>query len=166
MSERKYMPTFAELIDRLCIVTLKSIKIPEHKKEYEKEAQEIMHDIDLIIKEKDVRLTGQMIRAIQVNSISNETIWANESKAREGGDSQDKLLKFTHAVNGVRNMSKNVISQEIGERVDLKLDCLAAETCKNMGYDWRIWEDEKEFNQTSESESNENNLSEDNSLNY
>ena len=94
-----------------------------------------MHDLDLIIKEKNVLLTGQLMRAIQVNAIANETIWANESKARAGGDAQDKLLKFTHAVNGVRNMAKNVISQETGERMDLKLDCLAAELCKEMGYD-------------------------------
>jgi len=183
MSERKYLPTFAELIDRLCIVTLKSIKIPKNKKEYEKEAQDIMHDIDLIIKEKGVKLTGQMIRAIQVNSISNETIWTNESKAREGGDSQDKLLKFTHAVNGVRSLAKNVISQEMGERVDLKIDCLAAEFCKTIGYDWRIWENEKEeenpieensVEDKNEDNSNENNLDfpkkepyeRDNTLNY
>ena len=164
MSERKYMPTFAELIDRLCIVTLKSIKIPEHKKEYEKEAQDIMHDIEMIIKEKNVQLTGQMIRALQVNSISNETIWANESKAREGGDSQDQLLKFTHAVNGVRNQAKNVISQEIGERVDLKLDCLAAEICKTMGYDWRIWEVEgnNEIKDIDNIQNSSPNLNEDN----
>ena len=77
-----------------------------------------------------------MIRAIIVNAIANETIWANESKARLGGDEQDKLLKFTHSVNGIRNDAKNVISQIIGERTDLKLDCLAAELCKERGYDF------------------------------
>ncbi len=35
---RKYLPTLSELIDRLGIVTLKSIKL-KHKQEYEKEAQ-------------------------------------------------------------------------------------------------------------------------------
>jgi len=138
---RKYLPTFAQLIDRLCIVTLKSIKIPEHKKEYEEEAKEIMHDIDLILKKK--KATAQMIRAIQVNAIANETIWENEKEARRGGKNQDKLLKYTHSINGVRNMAMNVISQEVGERKDLKLDCLAAEIIKEKGYDWRIWEEEK-----------------------
>ena len=132
---RKYLPTFAELIDRLSIVTLKSIKIPENKEDYEKEAQEIMHDLDLIIKEKKINLTAQMIRAMIVVSWSNETIWASESKAREGGTEQDHLLKFTHSINGVRNMAKNVISNEMGERQDLKLDCLAAEVCRRQGYD-------------------------------
>lgn len=132
---RKYLPTLSELIDRLSIVTLKSIKIPGNKEEYEKEAQEIIHDLDLIIKEKNLVLTGQIIRAIGVIFWANETIWNNESKAREGGDEQDHLLKFTHAINGVRNNAKNVISNLIGERKDLKLDCIAAETCKRQGYD-------------------------------
>ena len=144
MSERKYMPTFAELIDRLCIVTLKSIKIPESKQEYEDEAKDIMHDLDLISKEKNLLITGQLIRAILVNAIANETIWSNEAEARKGGDSQDKLLRYTHSINGVRNLAKNVISQEIGERQDLKIDCLAAEFCREMGYDWRLWEDIEE----------------------
>ena len=132
---RKYLPTFAELIDRLSIVTLKSIKIAENKEEYEKEAHEILHDLDLVIKEKKIKLTAQMIRAMLVLSWSNETIWASESKAREGGNEQDHLLKFTHSINGVRNDAKNVIANEIGERKDLKLDCIAAEICKRQGYD-------------------------------
>ena len=132
---RKYLPTFAELIDRLMIVTLKSIKIHENKDEYEKEAHEIMHDLDLIIKEHKIKLTAQMIRAILVVSWANETIWANESKAREGGTGQDQLLKFTHSINGVRNNAKNVISNEVGERKDLKLDCIAADICRIQGYD-------------------------------
>lgn len=130
--KRKYMPTIAQLIDRLCIVTLKSIKIPENKKDYEKEAKEIMHDLDILMGKNK----GQLIRAIQVNAVANETIWANESKARQGGSDQDKLLKFTHSVNGVRTMAMNVISQLTGERKDLKLDCLAAELCKERGYDF------------------------------
>ena len=35
---RKYLPTLGELIDRLSIVQLKEVKIPQHKEEY---AQEI-----------------------------------------------------------------------------------------------------------------------------
>ena len=34
---RKYLPTLAELVDRLSIVQLKEVFITEHKKEYAKE---------------------------------------------------------------------------------------------------------------------------------
>jgi hypothetical protein len=132
MKQRNYYPTIGQLIDRLSIVTLKSIKIPKNKKEYEEEAKLIMMDLDLLLGENK----GQLIRAIQVNAISNEIIWNNESKAREGSEEQDKLLKFTHSVNGVRNQAMNVISNIVGERKDLKLDCLAANLCKEKGYDF------------------------------
>ena len=129
--ERKYQYTIAQLIDRLCIVTLKSIKLND-KAAYEKEAKDIMDDLDLLIGENQ----GRMIRAIQLNSIANEIVWTNESNARVGGDKQDKMLKLTHSVNGVRTMAMNAISSVTGERKDLKLDCLAAELCKMNGYDF------------------------------
>ena len=130
--ERNYVYTTSQLIDRLSIVTLKSIKIAENKSEYEKEAEQIMADLDLILGDNK----GKLIRAIQINAIVNEIIWANESKARAGGDEQDKMLKFTHSVNGVRTAAMNSISNLLGERKDLKVDCIAAEACKQNGHDF------------------------------
>jgi hypothetical protein len=69
--------------------------------------------------------------------LANRVIWENESKARDGGDEQDQLLKFTHSINGVRNTAKNVISEAVGERVDHKIDCLAANLPKEFG-NWKI----------------------------
>ena len=130
--KRKYLPTIAELIDRLAIVTLKSCKIPKNKKEYEKEANLIMDDLNTLGE------NGQKIRAVLMLGITNNEIWMNESQAREGKSDQDHLLKYTHAVNGVRNQAKNVISNITGDRVDLKLDCIAADICKQKGYDWEL----------------------------
>ena len=135
MTERKYVHTVAQLIDRLCICTLKSIKIPSNKEEYEKEAEDIMFDLENIIPSQ-IPQFGKFIRAIIINAISNETIWQNESKARSGESSQDHLLKFTHSVNGVRTVSMNTISNLLGERKDLKVDCLASDICKLNGYDF------------------------------
>jgi len=41
----------------------------------------------------------------------------------------------------VRNVAKNVISRELGERVDLKIDCLAAELKSDL-QNWDIFKDE------------------------
>ena len=131
--ERKYHLTISQLIDRLFIVTLKSIKISENKKEYEEEAKLIMDDLDLLLGKNQ----GEFIRAIQINSLANEVIWQNEAKARQGEKDQDHLLKFTHSVNGVRTAAMNKISNLLNERKDLKVDCLAAESCKQNGYDFR-----------------------------
>ena len=47
MTNRKYLPTLSELVDRLSIAQLKEVFITEHKDEYAKEIEDIMHDIDL-----------------------------------------------------------------------------------------------------------------------
>lgn len=142
MGERKYLPTFAELVDRLSIVQLKAIFIPQNKEAYQKEIEDIIHDLDLLLKERgETVITGKIIHAALVIMVTNRFIWENESKARSGGSEQDKLLKLTHSINGVRNTAKNVISRELGERVDLKVDALAAELLEEFG-NWQIWKRE------------------------
>jgi hypothetical protein len=130
--ERIYYPTIAQMIDRLCIVTLKSIKISENKIEYEKEADEIMHDLDLLLGDSQ----GKLVRAIILNTFINESIWANESKARSGGDDQGKMLLFTHSLNSVRSASMNAISDLTGGRKDMKLDYMSPELTKKYGYNF------------------------------
>ena len=133
---RKYLPTFAELIDRMSICQLKAIFIPENKEAYDQEIADIQHDLDQIIEEKNIKLSSEMLKATSIVMLTNRYIWENESKCRNG-DSQDlELLKLTHSINGVRNLAKNVISRELGERVDLKIDCLAAE----LKSDFQNWE--------------------------
>ena len=51
MENRKFLPTLNELIDRLSIHQLKEVFIPENKENYGKEIQDILHDIDLILKQ-------------------------------------------------------------------------------------------------------------------
>lgn len=135
---RKWLPSLAELIDRLSIVQLKQIFIPEHATEYGKEREMIEHDIDLLLNGRP--LDARTIHAIQLVMLSNRVIWENESKARAGGSEQDKLLKFTHSINGIRNRAKNVIAEMDGGRKDFKLDCLAAELPAEFGA-WNIFGD-------------------------
>jgi len=136
---RKYLPTFAELVDRMTICQLKAIFIPENKEPYDQEISDIKHDLNEIIKEKDIKLTGELLRATTLVMLTNRYIWENESKCRNGDAQSLELLKLTHSINGVRNTAKNVISKELGERVDLKTDCLAAEL-KSDFQNWDIFE--------------------------
>lgn len=125
--ERKYLPTLADLIDRLSIVLLKMVFIPEHHDEYLREAADIEHDIGLL------NQNAHLIRAVLVVMLANREIWLNESKARAGSSEQNQLLRFTHSINGIRNQAKNVMAQTTGERKDLKVDCLAADLPKEFG---------------------------------
>jgi hypothetical protein len=139
--QRKYLPTLSDLVDRLSIVQLKAINIPERSEEYVKERALIEHDIDLILSElaKDGKYVGaSAVHAILVIMLSNHFIWINETKAREGGSEQDKLLKMTHSINGVRNTAKNQLANIDGGRRDYKVDALSAELTAEFG-NWNIW---------------------------
>tara|TARA_R100000742_G_C4266964_1_gene85106 strand:- start:721 stop:1128 length:408 start_codon:yes stop_codon:yes gene_type:complete len=134
---RKYLPTLAELIDRLSISQLKEVFIVDKKKEYSKEIKEILHDIDLILKEENVILDSKTIRAIVVLSQMNLHIWHNESNYRKG-IKEGNSLELTHGLNGIRNSAKNKIQNILSDgRKDYKIDCLAAEF-----QDWEISWDE------------------------
>ena len=135
---RKYLPTFAELADRMSICILKSIFISKNKNAYDKEIEDIKHDLDWICEEKGLKLNSGIVKSLMVIMLSNRYIWENESKARKGTDQDLHLLRITHSINGVRNNAKNVISRELGERVDLKTDCLAAEL-KTEIQNWDIF---------------------------
>ena len=132
MSERKYLPTLAELIDRLSIAQLKEVKIPEHKVEYAQEIADIVHDIQLCLDSSDKPISAETIRAIVVLSQINAHIWQNESNYRKG-IKEGNNLELTHGINGIRNVAKNKIQEVVGGRMDYKIDCLAAEF-----KDWEI----------------------------
>ena len=129
MQNRKYLPTVAELIDRLSIIQLKEVFITEHKEEYAKEIKDIVHDLS------ELGLNGEMIRATIVLAQMNLHIWHNETKYRAGEG--DGNLGLTHGLNGIRNTAKNIIQDQVGGgRKDYKIDCIAAEF-----KDWEVsWE--------------------------
>ncbi len=122
---RKYLPTLAELVDRLSIAQLKEVFITEHKNEYAQEIKDIVHDIDLILEDENVKLNGKDVRAIMVLSQMNLHIWHNETKYRQGTGNGN--LGLTHGLNGIRNTAKNMIQENVGGRKDYKIDCIAAE---------------------------------------
>jgi len=129
---RKYLPTLSELVDRLSIVQLKEVFIPEHKDEYAEEIEAIVHDIQMLLDEQDGKVTAETIRAIVVLSQMNLHIWHNESNYRKGIKDGNNL-ELTHGLNDIRNTAKNRIQEVVGGRKDYKIDCLAAEF-----KDWEI----------------------------
>ena len=136
LHHRAYVPTLAELVDRLSICQLKAIFIPEHGEAYQEEIRLIQHDIGRLL--EGVSLSGEAVRAICMIQLTNRYIWENESRARQGGDDQDRLLKLTHSINGVRNTAKNVLARATGERLDHKIDCFASDLVAEFG-NWNVF---------------------------
>ena len=132
--KRKYLPTLSELIDRLSIVQLKEVFIPDHKDEYSQEISDICHDINILLSNSK-NIDADFVRAVVVLSQMNLHIWHNETKYRAG--TGDGNLGLTHGLNGIRNTAKNKIQELAGGRKDYKIDCLAAEF-----KDWEISWDE------------------------
>ena len=129
--ESKYLPNLSELIDRLSIVQLKEVFIPDHKDEYAQEISDIVHDIQAHIDENNAVVDAEVIRAIVVLSQMNLHIWHNETNYRKGIKDGNNL-ELTHGLNGIRNTAKNKIQEVVGGRKDYKIDCLAA--------DFKDWE--------------------------
>ena len=125
MRQRKYLPTISDLIDRLSIIQLKEVFLPEHKEEYTNEIQDIVEDLEELMRWE--KPTGEMIRAIIVLAQMNTHIWYNESNFRAGKGEGN--LELTHGLNGIRNTAKNKLQENLveGGRKDYKIDCLAAE---------------------------------------
>jgi hypothetical protein len=141
--ERKYLPTLSDLCDRLSIVLMKEIFIKDHRNIYRTEQKAIMHDIDLILAERDP-IRADQIRALFVLQLANRFIWERESTIRddstkESPEAQLGHLRATHSVNGVRNTAKNALAAFDGGRLDYKVDALAAELPPEHG-NWRVFE--------------------------
>ena len=133
--QRKFLPTLGELIDRLSIHQLKEVFIPENKDNYAQEMHDIVHDINMILKENDIKLDADIVRAIIVLSQMNTHIWYNESQVRKGEKGTDNLM-LTHGLNGIRNTAINKIMEVVGGRKDYKVDCIAAEF-KDWEVSWK-----------------------------
>ena len=134
MSERKYLPTIGDLIDRLTINQIKEVLIPEHKEQYAKEIEDILHDVNLILKEKEIDVNINVLRAIVVLSQMNLHIWHNETKCRAAGVNENCDLRLSHGLNGIRVHAKNIINEILnGGGIDHKVDCLAADF-----KDWKV----------------------------
>jgi hypothetical protein len=132
---RKYLPTFAELVDRLSIVLLKQIFLPELRGAYKDEAGDIMHDLNEC---RGVVLTAVDLHAIIMLALVNREIWLNEAAARKGGGADDSRLRFTHSINGIRSKAKNILSERRGDRMDMKVDSYAADLPSEYG-EWDVW---------------------------
>lgn len=139
MKQRKYLPTLSELLDRLTIVQQKELKIPQNRKEYTQELNDIVCDIEFILRDDDrfgheSMAISQILRDVIILTLMNCEIWHNESQERLGkGDGSG--LRLSHSLNGIRNTAKNKIQDKFGGRKDYKIDsCRLYKEWEPSGY--------------------------------
>lgn len=135
-NHRSYRYSFAELLDRLGIVSLKYIYTKENKDNFQQEINEIVHDIQCDIDE-GVVVTADILRAVIVLTQANMEVWKNEQFARDNVELNNdketaKALTYTHRLNGERCQAKSRIQDLIGGRLDPKISCLAEGSVWNI----------------------------------
>jgi len=111
-SERKFLPAFAELIDRLTVDQVKEVLIPDLKDPMAEEMEKLCHDIDLLIQERDIRLSSRFIRIVIALSQMNLHIWHLKDRMQENPEKYSDYLKLAHQLNGIRNQLKNFLLEE------------------------------------------------------
>ncbi len=126
MKERKYKWSFAELLDRLTIVQQKEIYNVEHRDKFTQELNDILYDLGLEIEEDNIKITPNLLRDVIVLTLMNSWIWANEDNIRKGVAGENNLV-LTHQLNDLRSAAKKRIQEEIGGRIDYKLNNLKAD---------------------------------------
>lgn len=126
MIERKWLPSFGELVDRLSICQLKEFLIPENRDVYTDQIKNIVSDLDSLCKEREWGISGKFILAVINVAIINRIIWENEANQRKGIEDGNNL-KLTHSLNTIRTSCYSIISEEFGDRQEFKKDTLIPE---------------------------------------
>jgi hypothetical protein len=109
---RQFLPPVSELIDRLTVTQIKENLLGDESGDYYAEIKKLVNDIDLIISEKNVPLSGQLIRAVVMLSQINLHIWRNKDLMQENLENESDYLRYlkkAHQMNGVRNLLKNYL---------------------------------------------------------
>jgi hypothetical protein len=102
----------SELIDRLTVTQIKQNLLQDDLGDFSAEITKLTNDINLIVKEKNIGLSGELIRAVIMMSQINLHIWRNKDLMQENLENESiylSYLKKAHQMNGVRNLLKNYI---------------------------------------------------------
>ena len=113
---RNFLPSFAELVDRLTVDQIKEVLLPAKSKEMSKEIKMICRDIETMINQNEIKISSRLIRIIVVLSQMNVHIWYSKDKMKYDSEKYDEHLKLAHQLNGLRNQMKNLLLEESGEK--------------------------------------------------
>lgn len=116
-TDRQFLPSFAELIDRMTVTQIKLSLIENGKEDFKDELRKISHDLNNIINANKIPLNSELILTFINLSQLNLHIWNNKDKMQENLDNQDiylQLLKVSHQLNGFRNQLKNKLLEVEG----------------------------------------------------
>ncbi len=136
-ANRQFLPSMSELIDRLSVTQIKINTLDSDPVDFIKEVDKIKNDIDLIISEKNLKFSSELVVSIVLISQLNLHIWNNKDEMQLNLNNEETylaLLKRAHQFNGYRNQIKNRILELEGiqDRSQMKSNF------ETDGLTWRI----------------------------
>lgn len=115
-SERKFQVPLAELMDRLTVDQIKEVLLKDGKQSFADEMQVLQHDIDLILSERDIKVSSRLLRIVAVLAQMNLHIWYLKDRMQDEPQRYDEFLRLAHQLNGIRNQMKNLLLEEAGDK--------------------------------------------------
>lgn len=112
---RKFKPTLADLVDRLTVDQIKEVLLEGGRPAYAAEMKDLEHDIEGLIKEKNLTLSPRLLRIVIALAQLNLHIWNCKDRMAATPEEYDRWLKLAHQLNGLRNRMKNLLLEECGE---------------------------------------------------
>ena len=109
---RQFLPPLSEIIDRMTVTQIKLNLIESGKADFEAELRRLSNDIDIILDERNIPASSELIHSIVILSQLNLHIWQNKDEMQlnlENEPNYLSLLKRAHQLNGYRNQIKNRI---------------------------------------------------------
>lgn len=103
----KYKIPVADLIDKLTVDHIKQFKFKKFEGDLENNIENILEDIEVALKEKNIFLDHKIIRPLIILAQINLHIWNLKDEMEKDDKNYDNLLKLAHQLNGTRNKIKN-----------------------------------------------------------
>ena len=103
----------SELIDLLSNLQIKETKFL--KSSYTKELKNVLADMDLIFRDKKIRLTGKILRKIIIVGMSNLLCWEFKDLMLTDKKNYNRILKKALRINSIRNITTNSLMKDFKE---------------------------------------------------
>ena len=103
----------SELIDLLSNLQIKETKFL--KSSYTKELKNVLADMDLIFRDKKIRLTGKILRKIIFVGMSNLLVWEFKDLMLTDKKNYNRILKKALRINSIRNITTNSLMKDFKE---------------------------------------------------
>ena len=110
----EYNYPLTELIGLLTVNQIKEVLLPKNEV-LKSDIQKISHDVDRLIKERDLKLSARFVRLVIYLAQLDLHIWYCKDQMAEHPADYTHYLVKAHQINGIRNKVKNLISQYAGD---------------------------------------------------